>query len=126
MYYHVRLDKKFHGGGTDMDARVAWDFRSLRKALEMISRDYGPGAAAWRVEHLTDRTGDVMRFENVLQTALESTHQYIIMAFKDDDPALRKYDHYEFFISARDEEECPPEFSFSQGDEAEIEAAAME
>ena len=38
MYYHVRIDKMFHNGRADIDARVEWDFRLLKKALAMIGR----------------------------------------------------------------------------------------
>ena len=50
MYYHVRLDKTFHNGCTDMDSRIEWDFRSLGKALAMIGlefdRSHGPPPTA--------------------------------------------------------------------------------
>lgn len=120
MYYHVRLDKILHDGCTDMDARVEWDFRSLKKALAMIGREFGADAACWRIQDLTDRTLDIMRLDNELKVALESTYQFIVMTFKDGVSAIEKYDHYEFFIVMRDETERPPTFSFSETDEASI------
>ena len=122
MYYHVRLDKIFHDGCTDMDARIEWDFRSLKKALAMIGREFGADAACWRIHDITDRTLDIMRLENDLKVALESTYQFIVMTFKDGVSAIEKYDHYEFFIVMRDETERPPTFSFSENDEASITA----
>ena len=122
MYYHVRLDKILHDGCTDMDARVEWDFRSLKKALAMIGREFGADAACWRIHDITDRTLDIMRLENELKVALESTYQFIVMTFKDGVSAIEKYDHYEFFIVMRDETERPPTFSFSENDEASITA----
>ena len=122
MYYHVRLDKIFHNGCIDMDARIRWDFRSLEKALALIGRDFGVDAASWCIQDLTDRSLDVMRLKNVLKVALESTHQFIVMTFKDGVSAIEKYDHYEFFISMREEAESPPSFSFSEADEASITA----
>ena len=53
MYYHVRIDKIFHDGRTDMDARIEWDFRSLAKALAMIGHDFRAEASSWRIENLT-------------------------------------------------------------------------
>ena len=122
MYYHVRIDKMFHNGRTDIDARVEWDFRSLKKALAMIGREFGADAACWRIQDITDRTLDIMRLENELKVALESTYQFIVMTFKDGVPTIEKYDHYEFFIVMRDETERPPTFSFSETDEASITA----
>ena len=122
MYYHVRLDKTFHNGCTDMDSRIEWDFRSLKKALAMIGREFGADAACWRIQDITDRTLDIMRLENELKVALESTYQFIVMTFKDGVSAIEKYDHYEFFIVMRDETERPPTFSFSENDEASITA----
>jgi len=122
MYYHVRLDKIFHDGCTDMDVRIEWDFRSLKKALALIGREFGADAACWRIQDLTDRTLDIMRLENELKVALESSHQFIVMTFKDGISAIEKYDHYEFFISMREEAESPPSFSFSEADEASITA----
>ena len=122
MYYHVRLDKIFHDGCTDMDSRIEWDFRSLEKALAMIGCDFGTEAECWRIQDITDRTLDIMRLENDLKVALESTYQSIVMTFKDGVPAIEKYDHYEFFIAMRDETERPPTFSFSEDDEASITA----
>lgn len=122
MYYHVRIDKMFHNGRADIDARVEWDFRSLKKALAMIGREFGADAACWRIQDITDRTLDIMRLENELKVALESTYQFIVMTFKDGVPAIEKYDHYEFFIVMRDETERPPTFSFSETDEASITA----
>lgn len=122
MYYHVRLDKILHDGCTDMDARVEWDFRSLKKALAMIGREFRADAACWRIQDLTDRTLDIMRLENELKVALESTYQFIVMTFKDGVSAIEKYDHYEFFIVMRDETERPPTLSFSETEEASITA----
>lgn len=122
MYYHVRLDKILHDGCTDMDARVEWDFRSLKKALAMIGREFRADAACWRIQDLTDRTLDIMRLENELKVALESTYRFIVMTFKDGVSAIEKYDHYEFFIVMRDETERPPTFSFSETEEASITA----
>ena len=122
MYYHVRLDKIFHDGCTDMDSRIEWDLRSLEKALAMIGREFGADAACWRIHDITDRTLDIMRLENELKVALESTYQFIVMTFKDGVSAIEKYDHYEFFIVMRDEIERPPTFSFSENDEASITA----
>lgn len=120
MYYHVRIDKILHSGRTDIDARVEWDFRSLKRALAMIGREFGADAACWRIHDITDRTLDIMRLENELKVALESTYQFIVMTFKDGVSAIKKYDHYEFFIAMRDETECPPTFSFSEEEEAAI------
>ena len=122
MYYHVRIDKILHNGRTDIDARVEWDFRSLKRALAMIGREFGADAACWRIQDITDRTLDIMRLENELKVALESTYQFIVMTFKDGVSAIEKYDHYEFFIVMRDETERPPTFSFSENDEASITA----
>lgn len=122
MYYHVRLDKTFHNGCTDMDSRIEWDFRSLGKALAMIGLEFGAEAACWRIQDVTDRTIDIMRLENELKVALESTYQFIVMTFKEGVSAIEKYDHYEFFIVMRDETERPPTFSFSENDEASITA----
>ena len=120
MYYHVRIDKIFHDGRTDMDARIEWDFRSLVKALAMIGRDFRDEASCWRIENLTERTPNIMQLENNLRAALESTHQFIIMTFKDRVMSLEKYDHYEFFVVIRDEAERPPAFSFSEEEESAI------
>ena len=120
MYYHVRIDKVFHDGRTDMDARVEWDFRSLAKALAMIGRDFGKEASCWRIENLTESTPNIMLLENDLRAALESTRQFIIMTLKDGVMALEKYDRYEFFVVIRDEAERTPTFSFSEEDESAI------
>ena len=120
MYYHVRLDKIFHDGCTDMDSRIEWDFRSLEKALAMIGREFGADAACWRIEDVTSKKADIMQLEADLKVALESTHQYIIMTFSAKAPALEKYDHYKFFVAMREETECPPTFSFSEEEEAAI------
>ena len=120
MYYHVRIDKILHNGCIDIGARVEWNFRLLGKALAMIGRDFSADAAYWRIQDITDRTIDIMRLENGLKVALESTCQFIVMTFKDGVAAIGKYDHYEFFIVMRDETECPPTFSFSEKDEASI------
>ena len=107
MYYHVRLDKIFHDGRTDMGAQVGWDFYSLAEALAMIERDFGTDAVCWRIQDLTEKTPSLMQLEADLRVALESTYQYVVMTFKDGVPALGQYDHYEFFIVARDEVEHP-------------------
>lgn len=109
MYYHVRLDKIMHDVRTDMDARHAWDFRSLHAALEMIYRDFGAMALSWSICDLTEQTDDIFNLEPILEKALLSVHQYLVMLFKEDVPALKKYNHYEFFVSLRDENERPPE-----------------
>lgn len=118
MYYHIRIDKIFHDGRTDMNARVEWDFRSLTKALAMIGRDFGKEASCWRIEDLTECTPDIMQLKNDLLIALESTHQYIIMTFTDGAMPLKKYDHYKFFVVIRNEAEKPPAFSFSEEEES--------
>ena len=82
MYYHIRIDKIKHDGRTDMDARFRWDFRSLNKALAMISSTFGGAAKCWRIQDLTERTPDIMQLENDLRVALESTYQFIVMTFK--------------------------------------------
>lgn len=120
MYYHVRIDKVFHDGRTDMDARIEWDFRSLAKALAMIGRDFRDEASYWRIENLTESTPNIMLLENDLRVALESTYQSIIMTFKDGAVSLEKYDHYEFFVVIRDEAELLPAFSFSEEEESAI------
>ena len=120
MYYHVRLDRIFHDSRTDMDAPAEWDFRSLTKALAMISRDYGMDAAGWRIQDLTEPMSNIMLLENHMRVALESSHQFVVMTFKDTSPALKKYDHYEFFVVARDEAERSPDFAFSKEDEEAI------
>lgn len=120
MYYHVRLDKTFHNGCTDMDSQIEWDFRSLKKALAMIGREFGADAACWRIEDVTSKKAEIMQLEADLKVALESTHQYIIMTFSAKAPALEKYDHYKFFVAMRDEAERPPEFAFSKEDEEAI------
>lgn len=125
MYYHIRLDKICHDGSIDMNARIGWDFRSLGKALAMIGREFGADAACWRIQDLADRTLDIMRLENELKVALESSHQFIVMTFKDGVSAIEKYDHYEFFIVMRDEAGRPPTFSFSEADEASITASEV-
>jgi len=124
MYYHIRLGKFYHGGGEDMSARMEWDFRSLDKALAFVKRDFGLEARAWRVEDLTERKNDLMALEKVLAGALESEYQYVIMSFKDGSALAQKYDHYQFFITIRDEGEQPAAFSFSEADEAAITAPA--
>lgn len=120
MYYHVRIDKIFHDGRTDMDARVEWDFRSLAKALAMIGRDFGKEASCWRIENLAERPSNIMQLVNELQVALEATYQFIIMTFKDGVVSQERYDHYEFFVVARDETERPPAFSYSEEEESAI------
>lgn len=120
MYYHVRIDKIFHDGRTDMDARKEWDLRSLAKALAMIARDFGKEASCWRIENLPERTPNIMQLEKELQVALEATYQFIIMTFKAGVSSLEDYDHYEFFVVARDEAERPPAFSYSEEEESAI------
>lgn len=120
MYYHVRLDRIFHDGRTDMDAQSEWDFRSLTKALAMIGRDYGMDAAGRRIQDLTEPMSNIMLLENDMRGALESSYQFIVMTLKDASPALKKYDHYEFFVVARDEAERSPNFAFSKEDEEAI------
>lgn len=128
MYYHIRIDKIdkiLHDGRTDMEARVAWDFRSLKQALAMIARDFGSHSAGWRIQDLqspADKRLDIMQLKDALQEALESSYQYIVMTFKDDDPLTEKYDHYEFFVVARDESESPVNYSFSIEEENAIAA----
>ena len=123
MYYHIRIDKILHDGRTDMDARVAWDFRSLKQALAMIARDFGAHSAGWRIQDLQsleDKRLDIMQLMGALQVALESAYQYIVMTFKDDDPLIEKYDHYEFFVSARDESEGSVNYTYSLEEENAI------
>lgn len=97
-------------------------FPFAEKALAMVGREFGTDAACWRIQDITDRTLDIMRLEDELKVALESTYQFIVMTFKDGVSAIEKYDHYEFFIVMRDETERPPTFSFSETDEASITA----
>ena len=122
MFYHIRLDKIFHAGSTDMDARQEWDFRSLNKALAMIKRDYGASALSWRIQDLTERTSDLMTLESQLKTAIDSTYQFVVLTFKDGVPEARDYDHFEFFVSERDESEYAPSFAYSEEDELAISA----
>lgn len=117
MFYHIRLDKIFHAGNTDMDARMEWDFRSLNKALAMIKRDYGALALCWRIQDIPERTPDLMSLESPLKTALNSTYQFVVLTFKDGVPEARDYDHFEFFVSERDESEYGPSFAYSEEDE---------
>lgn len=124
MYYHIRIDKIKHDGRTDMDARFRWDFRSLNKALAMISSTFGGAAKCWRIQDLTERTPDIMQLENDLRVALESTYQFIVMTFKDCIPATDKYDHFEFFVVKRDEAEYPPKFSYTEKEENAISPCA--
>ena len=126
MYYHIRLDKILHDGRTDLPARVHWDFRSLTKALAMISRDFGSNALCWRIQDLTERTPDIMQLEDGLRVALESMYQFVVMTFKDGFPAQEKYDHFEFFVVIRDETQYPPEFSYSEEKEAEIQPGTLD
>ncbi len=120
MYYHVRLDLIRHDGRVDQGACMECSFRFLRKALEMIKRDFGGMAKYWRIEDLTEPTTDIISLESPLHDALLSTHQYIVLTFKDDVKHIEKYDHIQFFIVARDEGERPPQFAFSKEDEAAI------
>lgn len=124
MYYHIRIDKIQHDGRTDMDARFEWDFRSLDKALAMISSTFGVAAKCWRIQDLTERTPDITQLVNDLRIALESTYQFIVMTFKDGIPATDKYDHFEFFVVRRDEVEHPPKFSYTEEEEKAISPCA--
>ena len=65
----------------------------------MIGRDYGMDAAGWRIQDLTEPMSNIMLLENDMRVALESSHQFVVMTFKDASPALKKYDHYEFLLS---------------------------
>ena len=120
MYYHVRLDKILHDGRTDLESRIEWDFRSLGKALTMIARVFGSVAKCWRIQDLTEPISDILQLEKGLNVALESTYQYIILTFKDDIPATKRYDHFEFFVVIRDEGEHPPMFAYSAEEEAAL------
>lgn len=120
MFYHIRLDKILYTGSTDMDVRVEWDFRSLNKALAMIKRDYGALALSWRIQDLTERTPDLMSLESQLKTAIDSTYQFVILTFKDGVQEARDYDHFEFFVSERDESEYAPSFTYSEENELAI------
>lgn len=126
MYYHVRVDMVCHDGRINMDASAEWDFRSLHKGLELIKREFGGVARDWRIQDLTERKHDVLELEPVLADALLSTHQYIVLAFKDDAKGAKEYDHIEFFVVARDESERPPKFSFSEEDETAIDGSESE
>lgn len=126
MYYHVRVDMVCHDGRINMDASAEWDFRSLHKGLELIKREFGGVARDWRIQDLTERKHDVLELEPVLADALLSTHQYIVLAFKDDAKGAKEYDHIEFFVVARDESERPPKFSFSEEDETAIDGSKSE
>lgn len=108
MYYHIRLDKIKHDACTDMDARRVWDFRSLHAALEMIKREFGAMAQSWSICDLTEQTEDIFKLEPILEKALPSVYQYLVMLFKEGESAAEKYNHYEFFVSLRDENERPP------------------
>ncbi len=107
MYYHVCLNKIFHNGRVDMGEQVGWDFHSLTEALVMIERDFGTDAVCWRIQDLTEKTPNIMQLEADLRVALESTHQYVVMTFKDGVSTLAQYDHYEFCMTVRDEAEHP-------------------
>ena len=114
IYYHVRFDKILPGGCADVnDPGSEWDFRSLKNALSMISQRFGFDAECWRVEDLTDRVPNLQVLETALEDALQSCYQNVIMTFKDDAQPGLKYDHYKFFIAARDDEERPHQLSFS-------------
>lgn len=82
MYYHIRLDKIKHDACTDMDARRVWDFRSLHAALEMIKREFGSMAQSWSICDLTEQTEDIFKLEPILEKALPSVHQYLVMLFR--------------------------------------------
>lgn len=120
MYYHIRLDPIFHDGRADMNTRIEWDFRTLEKALTMIGRDFGIGAACWYIQHLSESepTKNIMHLDKALRFALESTHQSIVMYFNETLPLQQRYDHFEFFVVLRDEIERPPAFSFTEEEEA--------
>lgn len=120
MYYHVRLDKILHDGRTDLESRIEWDFRSLGKALTMIARVFGSAAKCWRIQDLTEPTSDILQLEKGLSVALESTCQFIVLTFKDNIPATKRYDHFEFFVVIRDEDERPPKFAYSAEEEAAL------
>lgn len=120
MYYHVRLKKILHNGSWEDSENQEWDFRSLNKALTLVKRDFDNEAQAWRLEDLTVRTPNLMALEPILEEALLSVYQHLILTFKDDSPLLEKYDHYEFLVVVRDENERPPMFSFAEVDEAAI------
>ena len=119
MYYHIRWDRVRHNGKSVLDPFRGWSFRSLRNALNAIRRTYGDLAKYWRIEYLTDPTTDLMSLEETLKDALLSTHQFIILTFKDDCPAIDQYDHYEFFVCVRDEKEKSPTFAFPEDKESE-------
>lgn len=125
MYYHVRLDMIRHDGRVDQGACMECSFRSLRKALEMIKRDFDVMAKSWRILDLTEQTTDVLSLESPLHEALLSTYQYIVLTFKDEVKLIEKYDHLEFFVVIRDEVEKPPEFAFSEEDELAIDEAGL-
>lgn len=120
MYYHVRLDKILRDGRTDLKSRIRWDFRSLGKALTMIEKVFGSAAKCWRIQDLTEPTTDILQLEKGLNVALESTYQFIVLTFKDDIPATKRYDHFEFFVVIRDEGEHPPKFAFSAEEEVAL------
>lgn len=125
MYYHVRVDMVCHDGRINLEARVEWDFRSLHKSLELVKREFGGVAKDWRIQDLTERKRDVLELESVLADALLSTHQYIVLTFKDDTKIAKEYDHVELFVEARDESEWPPRFSFTAEDELAIDGAKL-
>lgn len=128
MYYHIRLDPMFfdpltHDESTDMNARIEWDFRSLEKALTMIAREFGSGAAFWQIHDglpKSEATPDIMFLEKELRDALESGYQYILMAFKDNIPQQKTYGCFVFFVSKCDENIRPPLFSFTEEEEEAI------
>ncbi len=94
----------------------------------MIARDFGAHSAGWRIQDLQspeDKRLDIMQLMGALQVALASAPQYVVMTFKDDDPLIEKYDHYEFFVSARDESEGSVNYTYSLEEENAIVASKV-
>ena len=120
MYYYIRLDIIRHDGRVDQGACLEGSFRSLHKALEMVNRDFGGMAKYWRIEDLTEPTADILDLESTLHEALLSTHQYIVLTFKEDIKLVEKCDHLQFLIAIRDENKIPPKFAFSEEEEMSI------
>ena len=125
MYYHIRLDMIRHDGRVDQGACLDGSFRSLHKALEMIKRDFSGMAKYWRIEDLTEPTSDILDLESALHDALLSTHQYIVLTFKDDVNLIERCDHLQFLVAARDENENPPKFAFSVEEELAIDCEGV-
>lgn len=120
MYFHIRLDKILYEGHTDMDARIAWNFRSLGKALAMVGRDFRHLAQGWRIEYITENVDDPMLLLPVLQKVTEDGYQTVVMPIRNGCAESERYDHYEFFVVARDETERPPDYSYSEEEESSI------